>query len=195
MPGATPIYGFPYPDPSDLVANYPALGQQLAEDVETEIAASSKISQVLSTAKTDVFSTNSTSFVDVTGLSVTITPSSATSTILIFADVKIGNATAVGAFVRLMRDSTAIYIGDTAGSRTRATYSTADDPSSQWIYQGAGIFLDSPATTSATVYKIQMSSEVSPNTGTVYLNSSGEDLNSADFARTASSITVMEIKA
>ena len=36
--GTTPIYGFPYPDPSDLVANYPALGQQLAEDVETEIA-------------------------------------------------------------------------------------------------------------------------------------------------------------
>jgi hypothetical protein len=37
MPGSTPIYGFPYPDPSDLVANYPALGQQLAEDVEDEI--------------------------------------------------------------------------------------------------------------------------------------------------------------
>jgi hypothetical protein len=34
MPGSTPIYGFPYPDPSDLVANYPALGQDLAEDIE-----------------------------------------------------------------------------------------------------------------------------------------------------------------
>ena len=34
MPGVTPIYGFPYPEPSDLVANYPALGQQLAEDIE-----------------------------------------------------------------------------------------------------------------------------------------------------------------
>jgi hypothetical protein len=37
MPGSTPIYGFPYPDPSDLVANYPALGQDLAEDIETVI--------------------------------------------------------------------------------------------------------------------------------------------------------------
>jgi hypothetical protein len=157
--------------------------------------AGGKVLQIVSTAKTDTFSTSSTSFVDVTGLSVTITPSSATSKILIFADVKIGNATAVGAFVRLMRDSTAIYIGDAAGSRTRATYSTADDPSSQWIYQGAGIFLDSPATTGATVYKIQMSSEASPNTGTVYINSSGEDLTTADFARTASSITVMEVSA
>ena len=34
MPGSTPVYGFPYPDPSDLVANYPALGQDLAEDIE-----------------------------------------------------------------------------------------------------------------------------------------------------------------
>lgn len=34
MPGTTPIYGFPYPEPSDLVANYPALGQELAEDIE-----------------------------------------------------------------------------------------------------------------------------------------------------------------
>ncbi len=37
MAGSTPIYGFPYPQPSDLVANYPALGQDLAEDIETVI--------------------------------------------------------------------------------------------------------------------------------------------------------------
>ena len=35
MAGSTPIYGFRYPDPSDLVANYPALGQELAQDMET----------------------------------------------------------------------------------------------------------------------------------------------------------------
>lgn len=34
MPGSTPIYGFPYPEPTDLVADYPALGQDLAEDIE-----------------------------------------------------------------------------------------------------------------------------------------------------------------
>lgn len=38
MAGSTPIYGFPYPESSDLVANYPALGEQLAEDVENTIA-------------------------------------------------------------------------------------------------------------------------------------------------------------
>ena len=39
MAGSTPIYGFPYPESSDLVANYPALGQDLAEDIEGVIAA------------------------------------------------------------------------------------------------------------------------------------------------------------
>jgi hypothetical protein len=48
MPGSTPIFGFPYPDPSDLVANYPALGQQLAEDVETEIISSGGLSLITS---------------------------------------------------------------------------------------------------------------------------------------------------
>ncbi len=38
MPGTTPVYGFPYPEPTDLVADYPALGQSLAEDVETVIS-------------------------------------------------------------------------------------------------------------------------------------------------------------
>jgi hypothetical protein len=53
MPGATPVFGFPYPDPSDLVANYPALGQQLAEDVEDEIlAAGGGLSHVNTTAFT-----------------------------------------------------------------------------------------------------------------------------------------------
>lgn len=35
MPGTTPVYGFPYPEPTDLVADYPALGQDLAEDIES----------------------------------------------------------------------------------------------------------------------------------------------------------------
>jgi hypothetical protein len=151
--------------------------------------------QVLSAAKTDTFSTASTSFVDVTGLSVSITPTSASSKILVLMDVKLGSDAFVSNFVRLVRNSTQIYVGDTAGSRTRATYSNADDPSTQWAYQGAGMFLDSPNTTAATTYKVQMMSEPTPNTGTVYLNRAGEDLTTVDFARTASSITVMEIAA
>jgi hypothetical protein len=83
MPGSTPIYGFPYPDPSDLVANYPALGQQLAEDVETAIAASGKVLQIVRDTDSTSRTTSSTSYVDITGMSVTITPTKNTSAILL----------------------------------------------------------------------------------------------------------------
>jgi hypothetical protein len=85
MPGATPIFGFPYPDPSDLVANYPALGQQLAEDVEDAIYAR-KILQIVRATDTTLNSTTSTSYVDVTGMTVTITPQFANSNLIIIAD-------------------------------------------------------------------------------------------------------------
>jgi hypothetical protein len=151
--------------------------------------------QVVSATKTDTFSTSSTSFVDVTGLSVSITPTSASSKILVLMDVKLGSSTNVSNFVKLVRNSTDIYVGDAAGNRIRATYANADDPSNQWMYQGSGVFLDSPSTTSSTTYKVQMLSEPSGNTGTVYLNRSGEDADFNEFARAASSITVMEIAA
>ena len=151
--------------------------------------------QVLQAVKTDVFSTNSTTFVDVTGLSVSITPSSATNKILVLMDVKLGSQTNVSNYVKLVRGSTSIYIGDAAGSRQRATYANADDPSNEWAYQGVGIYLDSPNTTSATTYKVQMLSEVAVNLGTVYLNTQGDDTDDNQHERLASSITVMEIAA
>jgi hypothetical protein len=151
--------------------------------------------QVIQAVKTDTFSTSSTSFVDVTGLSVSITPTSATSKILVLMDAKLGSATNVTGYLRIVRNSTSIYIGDSDGSAQRATYGNSDDPSSQWPYQAVGNFLDSPATTSSVTYKIQILSEPVENTGTVYINRSGEGGTSASGVRTASSITVMEIAA
>jgi hypothetical protein len=37
MAGSTPIYGLPYPQASDLVANYPALGENLAETLDEKL--------------------------------------------------------------------------------------------------------------------------------------------------------------
>ena len=154
---------------------------------------SGAILQVLQTPKTDTFSTSSTSFTDITGLSVNITPLSTSSKILVFMDCKVASATNVTAFVRMMRDSTPIYIGDAAGSRQRATMSNSDDPSSQFIFQMSGMYLDSPSTTSQITYKVQMLSEPSGNTGNVYLNRSDADTDNDQEGRYASSITVMEI--
>ena len=49
------------------------------------------ILQVVSTTKTDTFTSTSTSMVDITGLSATITPSSTSSKILVMASVASGN--------------------------------------------------------------------------------------------------------
>lgn len=153
-----------------------------------------KVLQVGSVTKTDTFSTNSTSFTDVTGLSINITPSSTASKIFVLMDVKVGTDNTVAAFLRLMRDSTAIYVGDAAGSRQRASWTTGDDPvSNSVLYQACAFHLDSPATTSAITYKVQMLSEPSGNTGTVYVNRQGEYLDNNQFATTASSLTVVEI--
>jgi hypothetical protein len=148
--------------------------------------------QVLSTTKTDTFSTTSSSFVDVTGLSVSITPSSATSKIFVFACVLYVNGANNRTAWRLVRDSTAIFVGDASGNRTQATATGASYSDSGVMLSTTASFLDSPNTTSATTYKVQ---SAAIDSGTNFINRSVLDSDSSSYVRTASSITVMEIAA
>jgi hypothetical protein len=155
------------------------------------LALGGKLGQVVSTNKTDTFSSSSTSYVDITGMSVSITPSAATSKILVVANLMIGStATDPITQINLVRGSTSIAQGDAAGSRTRAATGVRVDISANCLSLGIN-FLDSPATTSSTTYKLQMLM----NSGTSYLNRSNTDSDSAVFARYSSTITVMEILA
>lgn len=157
-------------------------------------AVGGKIQQVLSTTKTDTFTTSSGSPVDVTGLSVSITPTSATSKVLIFAMISMSANTATNeAFGQLVRDSTAIAIGDSAGSRLRATFGsdTGGDVGQNSV---SVLFLDSPATTSATTYKIQVQSNTSSG-GTVVVNRGYNDTDTSTRGRTVSTLTVLEVSA
>lgn len=148
-----------------------------------------KIAQVVSTAKTDSFTTTSTTFVDITGLSLTITPTQTTSKILIMSYVVAGVSGDIAINARLMRDSTAIFIGDAAGSRPRDTYYAGLNVSNLGI-AFSPIYLDSPSTTSAITYKVQ----VFCNTGTLYVNRSTQDRDTTAYdGRTASSITAFEV--
>jgi len=147
--------------------------------------------QVVSTTKTDTFTTSSSSFTDVTGLSVSITPTSSSSKILVLCDVGASCQNGTGMILKLLRGSTAIYIGDSAGSRPLA-YAEIDGASSLYsVYRCTAIYLDSPATTSSTTYKIQINNSAS---GTSAINRTQQDRDTSLYdARTASSITVMEI--
>ena len=141
--------------------------------------------QVVSTTKTDTFSTTSNSFVDVTGLSVSITPTSSTSKILVFCTIPVSHAGFAVAKVNLVRNGTNICQPASAGalSSSKTGYYQDND-----LDAAADLhFLDSPATTSAVTYKIQ----VCTNTATTMFV--GQRV-SGDMAM-PSTITVMEIAA
>jgi hypothetical protein len=161
-------------------------------------AGGGKVAQVLSTLKTDTFSTTSTSPVTITGLSQTITPSAATSKILIMVSLSAGVSNVdsdIGLF-ELSGGNTATYKADTAGNRRRSVH---------WVRRGGDsaitaatnmpmtmVYLDSPNTTSAVTYN---ATAWRGNGGTAFVNRSGIDSDDGSWGRSASTITVMEILA
>ena len=151
---------------------------------------SSAILQVVSATKTDTFSTASTSYVDITGLSVSITPKFTSSKILALVTLHSGRLGGLPTF-QLVRGATAIAIGDAASLRQRSSSSAYTGASAEGttIIGSTINFLDSPSTTSATTYKVQGRIESS----TLFINRTGTDTDSATFPRTVSTITLMEV--
>jgi len=158
------------------------------------IGGGGKILQVVSTTKTDTFSAStSNTFTDVTGLSVTITPSSASNKILVFAQVH-GSTTSNGMGTAvLLRDSTQIDLGAAASNRVRASCSIDTNGAAAEVRQAGLNYLDSPATTSAVVYKIAINS--ADTGGTAYINRSYDDTDDIYHPRVASTITALEVSA
>ena len=151
-----------------------------------------KLGQVVSATKTDTFTSTSTSFTTITGLSVSITPTSATSKVLVLVQLSMSQDFGVNqAAARIVRDSTAIDIGDASGSRIQALAQVRGLAADTALTLPATI-LDSPATTSATTYAVQ---GVSMSAGTFFVNRSSQDSNNNTTVRSASTITVMEILA
>lgn len=163
-----------------------------AAAIATSKLGAGAVLQVVSATKTDTASSSSSTFADITGLSVSITPSSASNKILVIAYINGAWDNALAKIgTRIMRDSTAIAIGDTAGSRIRTSGYLYANVTNDSPFVISVNYLDSPNTTSATTYKWQFSNL--DNAGTVYVNRSGVDGDSSIQSRTASGITVMEI--
>lgn len=153
-----------------------------------------KVLQVVQTTKTDTFSSSSTSLVDITGLSVSITPSSTANKILVLFSVEIGQYSSnANCTLQLIRGSTAIYQGNQVGSnRKRGSNQTGPSGTENSVQNLTGMFLDSPSTTSSTTYKIQ---GMSNNSATYQVNQDWGGGSNDDTNRTisVSQITVMEI--
>ena len=148
-----------------------------------------KVLQVIQGVKTDTFSNSGSTYTDITGLSASITPSSTSNKVLVMVDAKT-SCSSGNHYINLLRGSTGIYESSDIGSRTQSIgYGNQINIYDQRVT--VAIFLDSPSTTSATTYKCQVRAESS---GTVYLNRSSDDRNTANAdGRHASSITLYEI--
>lgn len=151
---------------------------------------SGNVIQVVSTTKTDTFSTTSTSFTDVTGLSATITPRSTSSKILVMATVPFGNSSA-SAF-------TGLTLADGSNNNLLPASSPSNrQPSFRFNLMGdingldnASLqFLHSPNTTSAFTYKIR----ISTTSDTAFVNRSSGDGDLTSRGRGVATITLMEI--
>jgi hypothetical protein len=149
-------------------------------------ASSAKVLQVISATKVDAFITSSTSPIDVTGLSVNITPSSASSKILILSQIYGGGDAATAIYLNIVRNSTALAQGTSGGAGFNSTVNSFLGSGSYYTVYPI-VFLDSPATTSSTTYKIQTYAPA----GTVAINRRAADT----IVGGSSTITVMEIAA
>ena len=150
------------------------------------------ILQVVSTTKTDTFSTSTVdTFVDITGLSVAITPSATSSKILVLYDVQMSGTEIF--FMQLVRASTAIKVGDSdSANRLETTVGGTFQPSNNdKVIAIAGNFLDAPSTTDATTYKLQ--GRVYSASKSFSVNRTINDTNAGYSGRGASTITVMEV--
>ena len=160
---------------------------------------SGNIIQVVQSVKTDTFTSTADSFQDVSGLSASITPSSSSNKVLIQVSLIYGGKADCYAFGRLMRDSTAIDIGTAVGNRNGVSFSlnapTTNSTYDNKFFSLAYSYLDSPSTTSATTYKIQLRNYSGDTSRAYTINRTHNDADVAYNNRGTSKIILMEVAA
>ena len=132
------------------------------------------------------FTTTSTSKVDITGMSVSITPTRSDSKILISSHLTYGGNN-YNFYCDLLRGSTRLFIPSSGNNP--CTLSLCGVTNTTYQMQNASFqFIDSPSTTSATTYKLQVAVQ---SGGEFYFNRAKR--NSSVDASCSSTITAMEV--
>ena len=165
---------------SGLIASVAASTLTGTQTIPRGTLPTGSVLQVVSATYSSITTTSIDTFAD-SGLTVSITPSSATSKVLVFVSVNGVFKSGVDCALKtqLVRNSTAISYIDATASYTGTTGTAGGSASFN--------YLDSPATTSSTTYKLQIASS---NAGrSVQINQYPNGLGSV------SAITVMEISA
>jgi hypothetical protein len=173
------------------IANNAVTSAKLASGAARANFGAGAVLQVVSAIKTDTFSTNSTSYQTVTGLAATITPSSASSRILVLMGIS-GSAGGSGSWHgQVQRNGTPIAVGNAEGSRRQDSFGSCDTYGGDATLGSPFTFLDSPATTSAVTYQVLINA--GDGSGTMFINRPSSDGDNNNGSRTSSTVVLMEI--
>ena len=197
MPDTGAPHFIPFADPTDLVRDWPALSEDVAEAVADGLdeAGNAGIgSNVVTAVKTDPQSTSVSAgaTTPLVGLSATITPSSTDSRILVlYYIVGAGASNSRSMGVILRRDASAIAVGDSSGSRRLVT-TAVEGGGFLGGNTTSGIVLDSPNTDQPVEYDFLIHN-AQTSTATLLVNRTREDDNNSRNWRATSAITLIEV--
>ena len=179
---------------NDRVYTVPDIG---SDGTLATTATAGKLLQVVSTTKTDTASnsTASQTYWNNTDFKVTITPSSASSKILITAVVMVGVDSQQSIYAQLRKDGSVLVQGDTGeSSQGRGTYHISYSTSAEAPLPVIINYLDTAGNTNQRYYNLAFS-HTSGLTRTMYLNRGSSNSNNYYNGRSTSTITAMEIAA
>jgi len=156
------------------------------------------ILQVVSTTKTDVYSTGSLASGTIDSndaMSLSITPTNASNKILITINCSLGYSSTNRMHVTLYKAGSVLTsaVGDADGNKQRVSFMAGINAATIGN-NVAGTHLDTAGSTSAITYSVRLSHGGAASQ-TVYLNRVGTESDTDDYARSASTITLMEVAA
>lgn len=137
-----------------------------AKGISTSSLPAGTILQVVFGSYSTQTTVTATTFAD-SGLSASITPTNATSKILVMCSLNLSQATNQGGGIRLLRGATTVF--DPNPTDGTGPYGIYGGSSANYGYYPLN-YLDSPATTSSTTYKIQMRAYTTGYTASLAIN-------------------------
>ena len=158
------------------------------------------ILQVVSTTKTDTFSVDLSAggiSGDITGLTVSITPSNASNKILIsFVTNTSATVSNRQTNILIYKDGSAISgaLGAADGNKSRASFGYNQDTVSRSGNEISGQYLDTAGGTNAITYSLRLS-HTRDSSYNIFVNRAGVENDDAQNTRLISTITVMEVAA
>ena len=200
MPDTGAPYFIPFADPTDLVRDWPALSEDVAEAVADGLDAAGGLVAVKSAIFTgvQVASVTARNNLSVTDLTITHALADASNKLIISAFLgAAGSSGGFGLVGIAVHDGTGlIAIGDADGDRTRVTAGGLVSPSgTNFIVTMPSVtFVHAPNTTDSRTYTVR-AINISGNTQTLFINRSENNSNAEFIQRAVSSLVVQEVRA